>query len=173
MKTIQAILTLALISLLGSVRLNAGVTTNLCPHATNMNVAVNQNSSTNFQLQASDPDGDPLTYNVTQAPAHGIVVVQPMTGPASYPPNSGYCGPHSFRFTVIDGQCLSAPATVSITILCSSNRPPVCDLQVPCNGYVIALNGSNACVVLDGSGSSDPDGDALAYSRVLSSVFNV
>jgi len=43
------------------------------------------------------------------------------------------------------------------------NQAPDCELRVPCNGYVIALNGSNACVILDGSGSSDLGGDPLTY----------
>ncbi len=92
---------------------------NQCPTATNLTVSVAAGSSVSFQLPAGDPDGDPLQYNVSQPPAHGVVVVQVATGVASYSPNSGYCGPDSFKFTVTDGQCVSAAATVTINVECT------------------------------------------------------
>src|SRR5262249_36099244 len=97
-------------------------------------------------------------------------VVNVNTGAASYSPSGNYCGPDSFKFKVTDGQCSSAEATVSITVNCL-NRPPDCKARVACaltnsndpNVYVIALDGSNACVVTDALQSSDPDGDPLIF----------
>ncbi len=41
------------------------------------------------------------------------------------------------------------------------NRPPVCDADGP---YQAECSGSSTVVMLDGTGSSDPDGDALDYT---------
>jgi len=35
------------------------------------------------------------------------------------------------------------------------------------NIYVVALDNQSACVVLDGSGSTDPEGDTLTYSWII------
>src|SRR5437867_2394411 len=43
---------------------------NHCPVATASSITVMQDGSVSFQLQASDADGDALTYQVTQPPAH-------------------------------------------------------------------------------------------------------
>jgi hypothetical protein len=148
--------------------------TNRCPTASAVSVTVNQDSSLNFQLLASDPDGDALQFTVTQGPAHGTVVVQTQTGAASYTPVRGYCGPDSFRFRVADAICLSAEATVSIDVRCTNNLPPICVAEISCGSTVIALNGSDACVVLDASASSDPEGDPLSFRWILGGpLFNV
>lgn len=139
-------------------------TGNQCPTANSRSVTVNQNTSVNFQLTGSDPENNPLQFTVTQAPAHGVVVLQVNTGAATYTPALGYCGPDSFRFKVNDGQCGDSPeATVSITVNCVTNLPPVADASAT-DLLVISPNGSNAVVVLDGSRSSDPDDDPLTLT---------
>ncbi|HXI51461.1 MAG TPA: CHRD domain-containing protein, partial [Candidatus Saccharimonadales bacterium] len=53
----------------------------------------------------------------------------------------------------------------------NANEPPVCRLAIPCaltfpndpTAYALAISDAGACVVFDGSGSSDPDGDSLSY----------
>jgi hypothetical protein len=95
------------------------VLANNCPVAANLSVSVASGASASFQLSGSDLDGDPLEYQITQAPQHGILVVQVQTGAASYTPTAGYCGPDSFKYTVRDSQCVSAAGTVSISIDCT------------------------------------------------------
>jgi hypothetical protein len=143
---------------------------NTCPTATPSSVTVDQNSSVNFQLQASDAENNSLQYVVTQAPAHGVVVLNVNTGAATYTPGGGYLGPDSFKFKVNDGACDSGEATVSITVR-TLNEPPVCVARLACgvsfagdaNVYLIALSGSNACTILDAFPSSDPEGAALGF----------
>ena len=91
---------------------------NQCPVASNLTVTATAGSSANFQLPASDADGDPLHYFVTQPPQHGVVVVNIQTGAASYSPSQGYCGPDSFKFKANDGVCDSSDATVTIDVPC-------------------------------------------------------
>src|SRR5207244_13446812 len=85
-----------------------------------------------------------------------------------------YTGPDSVKFKVNDGQCDSNEATVSITVTGGSTPPPVCSIRIAPAGcgmtfsndgtqYVIAIDGSTACVILDGSGSSDPNHHPLTY----------
>jgi uncharacterized repeat protein (TIGR01451 family) len=99
---------------------NVTVTTGQCPASSNLVVSVDMGSSGNFQLPASDPDGDPLQFEITQAPAHGSVLVQVNTGAAAYTPTPGYCGPDGFKFRAFDGQCRSNEATVTIEVRCTA-----------------------------------------------------
>ncbi|MCI0746500.1 MAG: Ig-like domain-containing protein [Verrucomicrobia subdivision 3 bacterium] len=144
---------------------------NECPVANSQTISVNQDSSVNFQLSATDADGDPLQYSVSSPPAHGVVVANAQTGAATYTPAPGYCGPDSFKFTASDGVCVSAEATVSINVICANACPTAVAKVFPnaelfpgqTNVIVIAPDNVEGCVVLDGTMSSDPDGDPLSY----------
>ena len=59
-------------------------------------------------LTGSDPDGDPLTFQVTSNPLHGA-----LSGTA---PNLSYTPYAGFSFVVNDGFLNSAPATVTINV---------------------------------------------------------
>ena len=65
-------------------------------------------------LSGSDAEGEPLSYSVVTAPAHGT-----LSGTApnlTYTPNANYFGPDSFSFKANDGLADSAPANVPITV---------------------------------------------------------
>jgi hypothetical protein len=69
---------------------------------------------TRVDLQAADPEGDELVYEILTLPAHGR-----LDGAApyvSYIADRGYQGPDEFTFRVHDGYEYSAPATVHITV---------------------------------------------------------
>ncbi|HYF01227.1 MAG TPA: Ig-like domain-containing protein, partial [Planctomycetota bacterium] len=73
-------------------------------------IVVDQGGSLSITLVASDPDGNPLTYQVTVAPAHGTLSG---TGPTYvYTPSPGFTGQDSLAFTVSDGTATSAPVVV-------------------------------------------------------------
>ncbi|MGH8274013.1 MAG: Ig-like domain-containing protein [Gammaproteobacteria bacterium] len=74
--------------------------------------ANNRGDHTSFQLQASDADGDPLTYIVVTEPKHGTLTINPKTGLADYVYGGG--GDDRFSFKVSDGQADSNVATVVV-----------------------------------------------------------
>ena len=105
---------------------------------------------------SSDPDGDlPLTYLWTQTAGPPVTLSDPtVVTPTFTAPGDPTV--LTFTLTVTDSLGLaSAPDTVVITV---TNQPPVADA-----GLDQSVNTLTE-VTLDGSGSSDPDGDLpLAY----------
>jgi hypothetical protein len=145
---------------------------NDCPTAAAQTITLNVNVPIPITLTGSDGDGGALTFTIAVPPAHGT-----LSGAApnlTYTPAAGYCGTDQFTFTVSDGTCTSSPATISLNIACL-NRPPVAQFEVTplfaVEGLdyptIIAGNGSNACVTLDGSATTDPDGDALEFAWLV------
>jgi len=114
---------------------------------------------------SSDADGDPLTYTwlLTTKPLLSIAkMVDADTITPSFTPdlNGGYI----FELIVSDGFDRSLPHLVTLTA--SDNNPPVADAG---NDQTIRANRE---VTLDGSGSSDLDGDPLTYLWSYVSVPN-
>jgi VCBS repeat-containing protein len=137
------------------------------------------------QLNASDPDSSPLTYNVSQTPVHGSVVVS-ATGGYTYTPDPAVAGTgisDSFRVSVSDasngfhihglvglinlltfgligssGHTGIATVAVTVAPFTPGNRGPV--LGVPSVGVPNATTG----VVSGSVSATDPDGDTLSYS---------
>jgi hypothetical protein len=91
------------------------------PVAPDQDVTANEDTAKDFALQASDADGDELTYTLVQAPAHGA-----LSGTApnlTYTPHTNYNGSDSFTYKVNDGALDSTTATVSITIDSVNDAP--------------------------------------------------
>jgi fibro-slime domain-containing protein len=103
---------------------------------------------------SSDPDGDALSYQWTLlSPASVAFTETTSANPSFTPPAEGN---YVFQLVVSDGQLSSAPDTVTITAE-YPNRAPIAEAG---NNQQVSLNTN---VVLNGSGSSDPDGDPLTY----------
>jgi peptidoglycan/xylan/chitin deacetylase (PgdA/CDA1 family) len=104
---------------------------------------------------SSDPDGDPLTYQWTQTAGTAVTLSSSTAVRPTFtaPPT----GTVSFRLVVRDGLLNSSPSTVNITVSAAPNRAPVANA-----GPAQTVQAGQA-VQLDGSGSSDPDGDPLTY----------
>jgi len=125
---------------------------NTAPVANSQSVSTNEDTAKGITLSGSDADGDPLTYQVTQNPAHGSLSG---TKPnLTYTPAANYHGPDSFTFKVNDGQVDSAPATVSITVIAVNDAPAASaqSLSTSCN--------TPKAITLAGS---DIDGDNLTF----------
>ncbi|RMH21383.1 MAG: PKD domain-containing protein [Gemmatimonadetes bacterium] len=108
---------------------------------------------------SSDPDGDPLSFQ-WDVPSGTFVNG---TGPTSPVADVTFPGvaPYTVTLTVSDGRGASASAQVTIQ-LGPANQPP--SAVVTATPDSVARGDANTTVVvLDGSGSSDPDGDALTF----------
>lgn len=108
---------------------------------------------------SSDPDGDRLRYNWTQTSGPTVTLNDPTTPTPSFTAPAATASDQllTFALRVEDDFGLSVLDGVEITVL--ANNPPVADAG-PDQGPI----DSGQTVTLDGSGSSDPDGDALTYT---------
>ncbi|HEU5445655.1 MAG TPA: tandem-95 repeat protein, partial [Nitrososphaeraceae archaeon] len=110
-------------------------------------------------LDATDNDGDSLTYSIGTTPNHGsLSSFDKDTGSVVYNPNSGYSGSDSFTFTTSDDSSTSNTAQVSINVnpVTHVNSPPVAESQ-----DVTTDMDTSAPITLD---ATDKDGDSLTYS---------
>jgi len=87
----------------------------------------------NGTVSGTDPDGDPLTFRVLNAPAVGQVALQP-SGQFAYTPPPHYHGPVNFTFAAHDGTVESAPATVSIQVESVNDAPSFVGARRACAG---------------------------------------
>jgi hypothetical protein len=109
---------------------------------------------------STDPDGDALAYEWT-APSGVVLSDATAAQPTFVAPEVGPAGA-TFAFSLVvrdPAGAPSEPATVTVTVT-NVNRPPVANA-----GPAQTVN-ERTTVTLDGTGSSDPDGDALAYQWI-------
>ena len=89
---------------------------------------LNEDSSLQAQLSASDADNDALSYQLTsQSQAQGLVTLQ-TDGRFSYQPTADFAGEASFSFSVSDGKNTPVAATARLSIQ-NVNDLPVALLQ--------------------------------------------
>ncbi|MEK6780591.1 MAG: Ig-like domain-containing protein [Bacteroidota bacterium] len=112
-----------------------------------------ENVAKSITLEATDPDGDAITFIIVTNPAHGV-----LSGTGAnliYTPVADYNGSDSFTFKANDGTTDSNIATVVITVTPESDAPVAVsqnvttDEDVPKNILLTA---------------TDADGDPLTYS---------
>jgi hypothetical protein len=108
-------------------------------------------------LSGSDADGDPLTFRVIVAPAHGTLTGTPPQ--LTYVPAANYFGSDSFTFVANDGRADSPQATVSIDLV-AVNDPPV----AVNDAAVSAIDTPVSIAVLSNDG--DVDGNPLSITSV-------
>lgn len=121
-----------------------------------------KNQSLTFDASASsDVDGDPLSFNwsLTVPPGRNAQLVPNDRGEAQL--LAAPVGTYGIEVVVSDGELESEPASLSVTI---QNAAPVANAGVD----FARLIGETA--VLDGTASSDEDGDAITYRWELLSA---
>lgn len=75
-------------------------------------------------LEAFDPEGDRITFEIVRQPEKGILVMDDTSsGDYRYIPNAGYTGSDSFRYVAVDQYGnYSESATVSLKVEAQKNR---------------------------------------------------
>ncbi len=106
----------------------------------------------------ADPDGDPITVTLHEAPAHGQLSLN-ADGTFYYAPAAGFVGTDAFRYQVADhwGGGSDATATVHVT-----NTPPAArpDGYAATSGLELKVEAGQGARAND----SDADGDALGVT---------
>ncbi|MCP4078484.1 MAG: HYR domain-containing protein [Gammaproteobacteria bacterium] len=110
-------------------------------------------------LNDQDLDGDLLTVTHATQGFSGLVEIN-NDGTLTYTPEPNFYGSDSFSYTVSDSKGGSATAIVTVTIL-EINDAPVADAGSDLTGNV------GNTVLLDGSGSYDPEGSNLDYEWII------
>ena len=123
------------------------------PSATPQSVTALEDTSAAITLAGTDPDGDPLSFQVQTLPAHGVLSVSGAS--ATYVPAANYNGPDSFTFAVNDGESTSDPATVSIDVGTINDPPVALAVQRSLNE-----DAPLSLTLL----ATDADGDSLAFA---------
>ncbi len=111
---------------------------------------------------SSDPEGETLTFAWTQTAGQTVTLSSASAAKPTFTAPSGLTNNETLTFslTVADARNLSSTAdTVDVVVVsATNNQPPIADAgkhrQVK----------EGAKVQLDGSGSSDPEGDALTFA---------
>ncbi|NOK16222.1 kelch repeat-containing protein [Corallococcus carmarthensis] len=138
-------------------------TVNLAPVARSASLTTLVGQGVPLTLEATDADGDMLTYSVLQAPAHGT-----LSGTAPhlvYTPQAGYEGPDAFTFRAHDGTTASTSATVTTTVVAQvPHAPSVPVLRSPSDTALV----TSGDVTFTWDAAIDPEGDAVSYRLELS-----
>lgn len=104
------------------------------PLANDASYVIDEDTVLHDQLNAADPNGDPLTYGVSVYPDGGTVVISD-TGVGSfvYTPTLNFNGVVSFTYTVTDTANLTGTAIVTITVTPVNDAPtldPLADVTI-------------------------------------------
>jgi hypothetical protein len=122
------------------------------PVASNGATTLDEDTSADVTLRATDADGDALTYSIVTPPAHGT-----LSGTVPnlvYTPAPNYNGSDQLTFQASDGQLASNAAAVTFTVR-PVNDPPVA------RNDAAATKRNTAVTIAVLANDSDADGDAL------------
>jgi len=109
----------------------------------------------------SDPRGRALEAALVTGVSHGRLTLNVVDGSFTYTPNANFIGTDSFTYRATDGVSGSDAVAVTITVG-PVNHSPLANAGGP---YVVsATSWDGAVVLLDGTNSSDPDGDELSHA---------
>ncbi|MEZ5744556.1 MAG: Ig-like domain-containing protein [Sphingomonadaceae bacterium] len=84
-------------------------------------VSTSAGTTITFEVGASDPDGDPLSYSVTN-PGNGTAAVT-TSGFITYTPDQGFSGQDEFAVSVTDGKGGLAAMSVSVSVAAALAAP--------------------------------------------------
>jgi hypothetical protein len=127
---------------------------------------VNEAVTLAFQLTASDPEGDTLTFSAADLPGAAL---NPATGEFTWTPDYSQAGNYAVTFTVTDPSGGSDSRTINIVVVDvpqNVNRDPDCSRAVPSVTEIWPPNHKQT-VVVDILGVTDPDGDPVTITVTM------
>lgn len=127
---------------------------NDAPVAEGQAVITDEDTAKAITLIASDVDGDPLTYRIVSAPAHGSL--SGAAPPLTYDPEGNFYGVDRFTFAAGDGTLESETVAVAITV------NPVND--APVLSPIGTQTGEEGELLTFTISASDVDNDPLTYT---------
>ena len=150
----------------------------LPPVFANTNATTPDDESLPVTLQATDPEGNPITFAIVNGPSHGeINNFNATTGTFTYIPNYGYVGSDTIKFSATDSKLAQTAATLSINVTPANTAPvaseesanaiagtPVTitlagsDLETPANQLILAITSEPTHGVLTVTGQ-----DTVSY----------
>lgn len=133
---------------------------NLAPQARDARPETAEDTPLILELAGSDPDGDPLQFQIVQAPTHGT-----LSGTAPrllYVPAADYHGEDTLQFSTRDATDTSAPATLRILVT-PVNDPP----RIVGPSDLVANPSTNALRIP--IQVADPDSEAVTLRLTASS----
>jgi len=104
----------------GTLTIHVGAT-NIAPVAEDMNITLQEDNSKVIELNASDANGDSLSFFTGATTLHGNLTLA--GGQASYQPTANFHGTDSFTYYVQDSLSTSNTATVTINITSVNDTP--------------------------------------------------
>jgi large repetitive protein len=103
----------------------------------------------------NDPDGDPLTVLLVEAPAHGSLALD--GAEFVYRPNANYFGDDGFRYSVSDGELSSEVVSTALSVLPVNDAPvAVTDLYVTEQGHPLVVSSAGGVLSNDSDIESQP-----------------
>ena len=125
---------------------------------TTLSLSLLEDSTLSYDLNATDADGDTLSWSLSTIPNNGAATVDPVTGVLSYTPTANYNGSDSLVVQVSDGS-LSDRVTINFTISEVNNAPVIIDLNT-----TLGLSLSEDGILSYDFNATDIDGDTLSWS---------
>ncbi len=109
-----------------------------------------------YQVVATDPDGDPLHYTLTSPPSG--MAINPTTGLLTWTPTTAQVGTAQVTIVVDDGRGLSQSQSFPLTVVSGQTNSPPVITSTP--GTSVQLGATYRYLVV----ASDANGDPLNYS---------
>lgn len=112
-------------------------TTNSAPIAENLSLSTYKGIAITSRFAATDPDGDPVTFQIVNSPARGQLTLDEQDSAAFwYTPYEGKKGKDSFTYVAVDDKGnMSEPATVKIVIEKQSSKVTYSDMTGEAAAY--------------------------------------
>ena len=131
---------------------------NSSPIAWNTTHTLEEDTALTLMIEAYDPDGDALSYEIVSSPTNGTITLSENI--ATYIPNINFSGTDSFQFQANDGQHDSNVATITLIVNAVNDAPYLYSID---NDEIVL--GETFTYSLQ---AEDADGDALLYTATVS-----